>query len=1459
MLLDDFGVLWWGQYTSPWSYFHFTEIEWTDNPIVPLHESGLLGGVFAGLAALGVLGLSSSGGSSGGSPSPKANQAPSATTTPLSLNEGGRVPGKITATDPDGNPLTYKVTTPPAHGEVVMKSDGTFEYVPKPGYSGSDSFVVTVDDGHGGTTTVEVPVTVNPVNDAPVAVNDSVTATEDTPFNSTVSLVANDTDADGNPLTAVPGTFTTTAGGTIVIAADGSYTYTPPANFNGTDTVDYTVTDGTLSDIGTLTITVDPVNDAPVAVDDSVTATEDTPFNSTVSLVANDTDADGNPLTAVPGTFTTTAGGTIVIAADGSYTYTPPANFNGTDTVDYTVTDGTLSDTGTLTITVDPVNDAPVAVDDSVTATEDTPLNSTVSLVANDTDADGNPLTAVPGTFTTTAGGTIVIAADGSYTYTPPANFNGTDTVDYTVTDGTLSDIGTLTITVNPVNDAPVASAPAVVTNEDTLATGQITVTDPDGGTPTFSLTTPPSNGTVSVNPDGSFNYTPNANYNGSDTFTVTVDDGKGGVTTVDIPVTVNPVNDAPVAVDDSITATEDTPFNSTVSLVANDTDADGNPLTAVPGTFTTTAGGTIVIAADGSYTYTPPANFNGTDTVDYTVTDGTLSDTGTLTITVDPVNDAPVAVDDSVTATEDTPLNSTVSLVANDTDADGNPLTAVPGTFTTTAGGTIVIAADGSYTYTPPANFNGTDTVDYTVTDGTLSDIGTLTITVNPVNDAPVASAPAVVTNEDTLATGQITVTDPDGGTPTFSLTTPPSNGTVSVNPDGSFNYTPNANYNGSDTFTVTVDDGKGGVTTVDIPVTVNPVNDAPVAVDDSITATEDTSFNSTVSLLANDTDADGNPLTAVPGTFTTTAGGTIVIAADGSYTYTPPANFNGTDTVDYTVTDGTLSDIGTLTITVDPINDAPVAIDDSITTNEGIAFTSTTSLLANDTDLDGDSLSAQPGTFKTTQGGTIEITADGNYTYTPPPQFTGVDSVDYTLTDGVLSDVGTLNITVAPVNNAPMVALDSSSLQFALDGASGFVYNDPVKGSITVTSVDSDPNYRFLLTNTYDNDSSGNGTDTFPLPDTSVDFLAIKPLSNGTATYTINLGGYNDIAHLGLVLGDLGVGATLTVQAYDASGTLIDLSNYFDILGQYTTDAKPNFLGFNEITHTTPTSVVVANNGTSQGRTVFLDDLPLNAATITITQNSPTNEQVDIALYDMSGSYETAFTEGGGSVSIASSAAAVSDEDDTNIESASIVLTNAKAGDVLAVDASKIPTGVTYTIDTSDPSKVIVTLTGSATKSAYADAIEGITFENTSVNPDASNRIIEVTVNDGDIDSNVAISTITVAPASVTPIAANDSVTSDDDGTPLTLDDASSPGVFGNQPASTFMAAPLLKLDSLDTLSASDDDSEGTDELPKLSDVLGTAKSGEQTQGIDLLTDSGGEHPAPRQMIRRWQTRQC
>ena len=256
------------------------------------------------------------------------------------------------------------------------------------------------------------------------------------------------------------------------------------------------------------------------------------------------------------------------------------------------------------------------------------------------------------------------------------------------------------------------------------------------------------------LNEDGTFTYTPNSNYNGPDSFTYTITDGNGGTATATVTITVVPVNDAPVAVDDSASTNEDSPV--TVSVLDNDSDLDGDVFTVI--STTTPSNGTVVINENGTITYTPNENFNGTDSFEYTISDGNGGTaTATVTITVNSVNDAPVAIDDIATTDEDTSV--TIPVLDNDSDADGNGLTVI--SVTTPSNGTVVINDDGTVTYTPNPDFNGTDSFEYTISDGNGgTDTATVTITVNEVNDAPPA-APIVTVTQPTCEnpTGTITV----------------------------------------------------------------------------------------------------------------------------------------------------------------------------------------------------------------------------------------------------------------------------------------------------------------------------------------------------------------------------------------------------------------------------------------------------------------------------------------------------------------------------------------------------------------------------------------------------------------------------------------------------------------------------------------------------------------------------
>lgn len=648
----------------------------------------------------------------------------------LTTPEDTAVTRTLPITD-DGESLTIVFGTP-AHG-TLTNSGPSVTYTPVANYHGMDSVSVMVSDGsHDVTATLSIVVT--PVNDPPVANPDAFAGQENqTLVTATSALLANDTDIDGDQLTV---TAVMATAGTVALAG-GSVMFTPPTNFSGQATYTYTVSDGMAEATGTVTVTISSGNQPPVAVDDTATTMEDVPVDITSAmLLANDTDPEGQTLSVMSVGGATH--GTVVLAANTA-TFTPEANYNGPATFSYVVTDGVATDTGLVTITVTAVNDAPVANDDVVMTNLDTPATiAATTLLANDTDVDGPALTITA--VANAVNGTVVLAGT-TITFTPTTNFVGAASFEYTVSDGTLTDVGAVTINVTTGNTAPVAVDDVATTAEDTavvIAAADLATNDTDAEGDTLMVTAvgTPVNGTV-VLAAGSITFTPAANFHGTASFEYTVSDGQGSDTGL-VTITVTSVNDAPIAVDDTATTPVNTPAVIIAStLVANDTDADGDPLTVTA--VGNPTHGTVVLAA-GTITFTPDLAFAGAATFEYTVSDGTVSDTGLVTITVGTMNTPVVATDDTAT----TPLNTdlvvtTTTLLANDVDPDPDTL-AITAVSNATNGTVMLGATD--VTFTPTAGFAGTAGFDYTVSDGTATDVGHVTITVTAVCGDGVISA---------------------------------------------------------------------------------------------------------------------------------------------------------------------------------------------------------------------------------------------------------------------------------------------------------------------------------------------------------------------------------------------------------------------------------------------------------------------------------------------------------------------------------------------------------------------------------------------------------------------------------------------------------------------------------------------------------------------------------------------
>ena len=830
------------------------------------------------------------------------NEAPTATNDAKTINEdSGKTEINVIAndTDPENDTLAAVIATNPTKGTAALKSGSTtvIEYTPNADAFGKDSFTYKASDGTLQSTAATVTITITGINDKPVAVNDSKTINEDS-GKVEIDVTANDTDADNDDLTASIVTNPQKGTAAVKTGDAGVIEYTPNANANGSDSFTYKVNDGTVdSTAATVSITINAVNDAPVAVDDTKTINEDS-GKTEVNVIANDTDVEGDTL-SVTAITTAPSKGTAAIKSGSSTVieYTPKADAFGKDSLVYTVSDGSATGSGTLKITITGINDKPVAVADSKTINEDSGKVE-IDVTANDTDADNDTLTASIATNPQKGTAAVKTGDAGVIEYTPNANANGSDSFTYKVNDGTVdSDTVTVSITINAVNDAPVGVADSKTIDEDS-AKVEVNViandTDVEGDTLSVTaITTAPSKGTAAIKTNSTtvIEYTPNANANGEDRIVYTVSDGTdtGSGT---LTITINPVNDDPVF-SEGATATRSITLagaaaSSAVGAALGVTHPDtGDTLTfGIGGTdgsrFTVSNTGQISVGSSNL-----PVDSQQSYTVTVTVRDSKDSsgeadtdtdDTITVTINITGSNRKPT-FDDGTSTTRSVAENSAAVVNVGSpvaaTDADTDQLTyTMTGTDAssfTIAGTTGQIKTKTSLDRETKSSYSVTVKVTDSKnaagnTDTTIDDEISVTINVTNVNEGPTAVNDSKTINEDS---GKVEIavtsndTDPENDSLTASIVTSPNKGTAALKTGSStvIEYTPNANANGSDSFTYKVSDGTLESSAATVSITINAVNDDPVAVNDAKTIVED-SGKTEVNVITNDTDIDSTTL---------------------------------------------------------------------------------------------------------------------------------------------------------------------------------------------------------------------------------------------------------------------------------------------------------------------------------------------------------------------------------------------------------------------------------------------------------------------------------------------------------------------------------------------------------------------------------------------------------------------
>lgn len=794
-----------------------------------------------------------------------------------------------------------------------------------------------------------------------------------------------------------------------VTAADVTYTYDALGRLTGVDygaaggqeTITYDAAGNRTSRI------VSGANVAPLPVNDSITTDQNTlkSFDPRV----NDSDPQGDPLTIVA--KTNGAHGVVVIVGGTSLTYTPATNYRGADSFTYTVSDGAgHSATATVSVTVVAVNQAPNAADDSLVVAENN--SKSFDPRANDSDSDGDALAI--SAKTDGAHGTVFIDGGVSLIYTPEAGYTGSDSFTYTISDG-QGHTAIASVAVTVTNSAPVAVADAITTTQNVAKSFYPLVndTDVDGDTLSVTAATDGSHGAVTISGGVSLTYTPTTGYNGADSFTYTISDGKGHAATASVSVTVS--NGAPIAVADAITTDQN--VASSFDPRSNDTDPDGDTLAITA--KTNGAHGAVAIVAGTSLTYTPTTNYNGTDSFTYTISDGQgHTATATVVVTVTAVNQVPVAANDSINTAQNTAKSFDPRI--NDSDYENDPLTITAKTDGTH--GTVAINSSTSLTYTPATNYNGADSFTYTISDG-QGHTATATVSVTIANTAPTAVADSISTPQNTAKTfdPRSNDTDVDGDSLTITAKTDGAHGVVAIVGGNSLTYTPAPGYNGADSFTYTIADGQAHTATATVTVAVT--NGAPVAVADAISTPQNTakSFDPRV----NDTDADGDALTITAKT--DGVHGAVAIVGGTSLTYTPTAGYNGSDSFTYTISDGQ-GHATTATVAVTITNSAPVAVADAVTTGQNTA--KTFDPRANDTDADGDALTISAKTNGA--HGAVVINAGTSLTFTPTAGYSGADAFTYTISDGQgHTATATVSVTVSAVNQAPVAVNDIKTVK--------------------------------------------------------------------------------------------------------------------------------------------------------------------------------------------------------------------------------------------------------------------------------------------------------------------------------------------------------------------------------------------------------------------------------------------
>jgi len=954
--------------------------------------------------------------------------------------------------DADGllDTLVTTILQTPTNGTTTVINNDSISYLPNTDFIGRDTVVYQVCDEANACESDTLFVFVEEANVAPVTMPDFLTINQNT-SNHFIRVQANDSDPNGIADTLVTSILQNAANGITTVSQNDSINYTPTYGYFGLDTIIYQVCDiANLCTEDTIFITILDINEAPTATTDFVTINKNT-SNHFINVQSNDNDPDGVGDTLITSILAMPANGTASVLNEDSISYTPVLNYFGLDTIIYQVCDtANLCATDTVFITINDVNEGPVANPDYTTILENSTDNF-IHVQANDTDSNGvgdsllTTISAMP------LHGTAAVINEDSISYSPAMNYFGLDTIVYQVCDtANLCDIDTIFITVIDINEAPISATDFLIINKNTsdnFINVQLNDSDPDGTGDTLitNIQKMPSNGTASVINDDSISYTPTLNYFGLDTIFYQVCDTANLCATDTVFITINDVNESPVANPDYSTVLENSTDNF-INVQANDTDSNGAGDSLLTTISEMPSKGTATVLNEDSISYSPVMNYFGLDTIIYQICDtANLCATDTIFLTIEEINKAPEATPDFDTVVINS-SNNFIAVQANDTDSNGIGDSLLTTILEMPLHGTATVVDNDSINYSPTMGYIGLDTIVYQVCDtANLCDADTVFITAIDLNMAPTANpdySTVLENSSNNFIAVQANDTDSNGAGDSLLTTIleMPSNGTATVLNEDSISYSPVMNYFGLDTIVYQVCDTANLCDADTIFLTINYVNEAPIAVADFLDIDKNTS-NNFINVQANDSDPDGIGDTLITTILEMPNHGTVTVVNDDSLSYTPTMAYFGLDTIVYQVCDtANLCASDTIFIAINDYNEAPVTSPDNLQILEN-TINNHIDVLGNDSDPNGIRDTLITILVKAAANGSSVVVNEDSIRYTPNASFVGLDTIVYSACDtSNLCTIDTIFIEVevehlAPITQADYITINQNSQGVTID----------------------------------------------------------------------------------------------------------------------------------------------------------------------------------------------------------------------------------------------------------------------------------------------------------------------------------------------------------------------------------------------------------------------------------------